>query len=43
VVYGMPGAAWDLGAVQQRLSLPRIGPEIMRACAQPSDSPSVAR
>lgn len=43
VVYGMPGAAWDMGAVQQRLPLPRIGAEILRACAQLSEGASVAR
>jgi two-component system chemotaxis response regulator CheB len=43
VVYGMPGAAWDMGAVQQRLPLARIGVEILRACAQISEGPSVTR
>jgi two-component system chemotaxis response regulator CheB len=43
VVYGMPGAAWDIGAVQQRLALPRIGAEILRACAQISEGTSVIR
>ena len=43
VVYGMPGAAWEMGAVQQRLPLPRIGAEILRACAQISEGASVAR
>ncbi len=43
VVYGMPGAAWDLGAVQQRLPLQKIGAEILRACAQVSEGASVAR
>ncbi len=32
VVYGMPRAAQELGAVQTQLSLPRIGPEILRHC-----------
>jgi two-component system chemotaxis response regulator CheB len=43
VVYGMPGAAWDMGAVQQRLPLARIGVEILRACAQISEGSSVTR
>jgi two-component system chemotaxis response regulator CheB len=43
VVYGMPGAAWDMGAVQQRLPLQKIGAEILRACAQISEGSSVAR
>jgi two-component system chemotaxis response regulator CheB len=43
VVYGMPGVAWEMGAVQQRLPLPRIGAEILRACAQISEGASVAR
>ena len=43
VVYGMPGAAWDLGAVQQRLPLQKIGAEILRACAQISEGSSVFR
>ena len=43
VVYGMPGAAWDMGAVQQRLPLPKIGAEILRACAQISEGSSVVR
>lgn len=32
VVYGMPKAAQELGAVQTQLSLNRIGPEILRHC-----------
>ena len=43
VVYGMPGAAWDMGAVQQRLPLARIGVEILRACAQISEGSAVTR
>ena len=43
VVYGMPGTAWDMGAVQQRLPLPKIGAEILRACAQISEGSSVVR
>jgi two-component system, chemotaxis family, protein-glutamate methylesterase/glutaminase len=33
VVYGMPRAAFEMGAVQRQLSLPDIGPEILRLCA----------
>lgn len=32
VVYGMPRAAHELGAVQVQLSLNRIGPELLRLC-----------
>jgi two-component system, chemotaxis family, protein-glutamate methylesterase/glutaminase len=32
VVYGMPKAAWEIGAVQQRLPIQKIGAEILRAC-----------
>lgn len=32
VVYGMPRAAHELGAVQSQLPLTRIGPEILRHC-----------
>lgn len=32
VVYGMPRAAFELGAVQTQLPLDRIGPEILRQC-----------
>lgn len=31
VVYGMPKAAWDIGAVQQQQPIRRIGAEILRA------------
>lgn len=34
VVYGMPRAAFELGAVQTQLALTRIGPEILRQCQQ---------
>lgn len=34
VVYGMPRAAWEIGAVQQQLPLSSIGPAILRLCAQ---------
>jgi two-component system chemotaxis response regulator CheB len=43
VVYGMPGAAWDLGAVQQRLPLPKIGAEMIRACTQVAEGQAVPR
>ena len=39
VVYGMPRAAWEMGAVQVRLPLQKIGAEILRASmsqSQPS-------
>ncbi len=32
VVYGMPRAAFEMGAVQTQLGLSRIGPEILRHC-----------
>ena len=31
VIFGMPKAAWDIGAVQQQLSIRRIGAEVLRA------------
>lgn len=33
VVYGMPRAAWSLGAVQRQLPIMQIGEEIMRLCS----------
>lgn len=33
VVYGMPAEAMAIGAVQQQLSLPRIGARLLKACA----------
>ena len=33
VIYGMPKAAFEMGAVARQLPLGRIGPEIVRACA----------
>lgn len=36
VVYGMPRAAWDIGAAQERLPLDRIGPELLARCADRS-------
>lgn len=38
VVYGMPRAALELGAVEQQLPLERIGPEILRLCARDSEA-----
>ncbi|MDQ2067032.1 CheB methylesterase domain-containing protein [Xinfangfangia sp. CPCC 101601] len=32
VVYGMPRAAWELGAVESRLPLMQIGPELLNRC-----------
>ena len=40
VVYGMPRAAFELGAVQTQLPLNRIGPELLRHC-QPASRPAV--
>ncbi|MBI1171166.1 chemotaxis protein CheB [bacterium] len=34
VVYGMPKAAWEIGAVRQQLPLSDIAGAILRACAQ---------
>lgn len=36
IVYGMPRAARDLGAVQTSLPLPQIGPALLNACATPA-------
>ncbi len=36
VVYGMPRAAWEIGAVQMRLPLQRIGPELLKAALAPA-------
>ena len=36
VVYGMPRAAFELGAVASQLPLEKIGPELMRLCRQPA-------
>ena len=33
VVYGMPRAAFELGAVERQLSLPRLAPAILELCA----------
>jgi two-component system chemotaxis response regulator CheB len=37
VVYGMPRAAWEIGAVRQQLPLGEIAGAILRACAQDTD------
>lgn len=42
VVYGMPRAAWELGAVQQQLRLGNIAEAILRACGQSSTEGRVA-
>lgn len=41
VVYGMPRAAWEIGAAETRLPLDRIGPELLARCAE--DRPEGAR
>ncbi|EEW24196.1 CheB methylesterase domain-containing protein [Rhodobacter ferrooxidans] len=38
VVYGMPKTAWEMGAVQYRLPIQKIGAEVLRVCAQGSAS-----
>ena len=42
VVYGMPKAAWEIGAVRHQLPLGEIAGAILRACAQTSDEGRVA-
>ena len=42
VVYGMPRAAWEIGAVRQQLPLGDIAGAILRACAQGSDDGRMA-
>lgn len=37
VVYGMPRAAFELGAVQKQLPLEKIGPEVLRLCHQSTE------
>ena len=34
VVYGMPRAAWEIGAAETRLPLDRIGPELLARCTE---------
>ena len=36
VVYGMPRAAFELGAVERQLSLSRLSAAILDVCAAPS-------
>ena len=36
VVYGMPRAAWEIGAAQLRLPLDRIGAELLTRCSDRS-------
>lgn len=43
VVYGMPRAAHELGAVEQQLPLDRIGPEILRLCARDAEARTAGR
>jgi two-component system, chemotaxis family, protein-glutamate methylesterase/glutaminase len=38
VIYGMPRAAFELGAVERQLPLGRIGAEVIRACESPSSA-----
>ncbi len=33
VVYGMPKAAFEIGAVEKQVSLSRMGPAILSACS----------
>ncbi|KAA9007966.1 CheB methylesterase domain-containing protein [Histidinibacterium aquaticum] len=42
VVYGMPRAAWEIGAAQARLPLRRIGPALLEAC-RPAAPPARPR
>lgn len=42
VVYGMPRAAWEIGAVRQQLPLGEIAGAILRACAQNSEEGRIA-
>ena len=42
VVYGMPRAAWEIGAVRQQLPLGDIASAILRACAQNSEEGRIA-
>ena len=36
VVYGMPKAAFELGAVERQLPLHRLAPAILELCADPA-------
>lgn len=42
VVYGMPRAAWEIGAVQQQVRLDDIAATILRACALPAEEGRVS-
>lgn len=42
VVYGMPKAAYELGAVERQLTLTRIAPAILESCAARGTTQSVA-
>lgn len=43
VVYGMPRAAWELGAVQHQVALDDVAATILRACAATGESRRVAQ
>nr|WP_227754245.1 chemotaxis protein CheB [Stagnihabitans tardus] len=42
VVYGMPRAAWEIGAVRQQLALGDIAGAILKACAQGNEEGRIA-
>jgi len=42
VVYGMPRAAWEMGAVRQQLPLGDIAAAILKACAQGNEEGRIA-
>lgn len=42
VVYGMPRAAWEIGAVRQQLPLGEIAAAILKACAQGNEEGRIA-
>ena len=42
VVYGMPRAAWEIGAVRQQLALGDIASAILKACAQGNEEGRIA-
>jgi two-component system chemotaxis response regulator CheB len=42
VVYGMPRAAWEIGAVRQQLPLGDIAAAILKACAQGNEEGRIA-
>lgn len=43
VVYGMPRAAWEIGAAEVRLPIQRIGPELLARCAETWTAASAAQ